>query len=396
MKVLMINSVCGIRSTGRICTDLAQALEAQGHTVRIAYGRETVPERFSRYAVRIGSDCGVKLHALKARAFDASGFGSRAATARFLDWVRKYDPDVIHLHNVHGYYLHVGLLFDYLRTCGKRILWTLHDCWAFTGHAAYCELEDCEKWKTGCSHCPKDWDYPKSFTDHARRNYARKKALFTGIPNLELVTPSQWLADLCAESFLKEYPVTVIHNGINTDIFRPSDGTALRARLGLTGKRVILGVAALWEKRKGLEDFVTLSGMLSEQERIVLVGMSERQIQGLPPAILGLPRTNSAQELAALYAMADVYANPTYEDNYPTTNLEAIACGTPVVTYATGGSPESAALYGASVPKGDRNALLNAVRSAPDQSVPELSSIRAALDSKLFVRQYLTLYCSGS
>ncbi len=396
MKVLMINSVCGIRSTGRICTDLAQALEAQGHTVRIAYGRETVPERFSRYAVRIGSDCGVKLHALKARAFDASGFGSRAATARFLDWVRKYDPDVIHLHNVHGYYLHVGLLFDYLRTCGKRILWTLHDCWAFTGHAAYCELEDCEKWKTGCSHCPKDWDYPKSFTDHARRNYARKKALFTGIPNLELVTPSQWLADLCAESFLKEYPVTVIHNGINTDIFRPSDGTALRARLGLTGKRVILGVAALWEKRKGLEDFVTLSGMLSEQERIVLVGMSERQIQGLPPAILGLPRTNSAQELAALYAMADVYANPTYEDNYPTTNLEAIACGTPVVTYATGGSPESAALYGASVPKGDRNALLNALRSAPNQSVPELSSIRAALDSKLFVRQYLTLYCSGS
>ncbi len=396
MKVLMINSVCGIRSTGRICTDLAQALEAQGHTVRIAYGRETVPERFSRYAVRIGSDCGVKLHALKARAFDASGFGSRAATARFLDWVRVYDPDVIHLHNLHGYYLHVGMLFDYLRTCGKRILWTLHDCWAFTGHAAYCELEDCEKWKTSCSHCPKDWDYPKSFTDHARRNYARKKALFTGIPNLELVTPSQWLADLCAESFLKEYPVTVIHNGINTDVFRPSDGTALRARLGLTGKRVILGVAALWEKRKGLDDFVTLSGMLSDRERIVLVGLSERQIQGLPPAILGLPRTNSAQELAALYAMADVYANPTYEDNYPTTNLEAIACGTPVVTYATGGSPESAALYGASVPKGDRNALLNAVRSAPDQSVPELSSIRAALDSKLFVRQYLTLYCSGS
>lgn len=392
MKVLMINSVCGIRSTGRICTDLAQALEAQGHTVRIAYGRETVPERFSRYAVRIGSDCGVKLHALKARAFDASGFGSRFATLRFLDWVRKYDPDVIHLHNIHGYYLHVGLLFDYLRTCGKRILWTLHDCWAFTGHAAYCELEDCEKWKTGCSHCPKDWDYPKSFTDHARRNYARKKALFTGIPNLELVTPSQWLADLCAESFLKEYPVTVIHNGINTNIFRPSDGTALRASLGLTGKRVILGVAALWEKRKGLDDFVTLSGMLSEQERIVLVGMSERQIQGLPPAILGLPRTNSAQELAALYAMADVYANPTYEDNYPTTNLEAIACGTPVVTYATGGSPESARLYGLIVRKGDISAFAAAIpealllRDSYDPTISYSFSCKAAVCS------YLRLY----
>ena len=369
MKVLMINSVCGIRSTGRICTDLAQALEAQGHTVRIAYGRETVPERFSRYAVRIGSDCGVKLHALKARAFDASGFGSRFATLRFLDWVRKYDPDVIHLHNVHGYYLHVGLLFDYLRTCGKRILWTLHDCWAFTGHAAYCEQANCEKWKNGCSHCPKDWDYPKSLSDHARRNYARKKALFTGIPNLELVTPSQWLADLCAESFLKEYPVTVIHNGINTDVFRPCDGTALRASLGLT-----------------------LSEMLSDRERIVLVGMSERQIQGLPPAILGLPRTNSAQELAALYAMADVYANPTYEDNYPTTNLEAIACGTPVVTYATGGSPESARLYGLIVRKGDISAFAAAIPEAlllRDSYDPTISN---SFSCKAAVCSYLCLY----
>ena len=385
----MINSVCGIRSTGRICTDLALALEEMGHEVRIAYGREQVPDPHSRLAVRIGSERGVKLHGFKARAFDASGFGSRFATARFLNWVREYDPDVIHLHNVHGYYLHVGLLFDYLRTCGKRILWTLHDCWAFTGHAAYCEQANCEKGKTGCSHCPKDWDYPKSFTDHARRNYARKKALFTGIPNLELVTPSQWLADLCAESFLKEYPVTVIHNGINTDIFRPSDGTALRASLGLTGKRVILGVAALWEKRKGLDDFVTLSGMLSEQERIVLVGLSERQIQGLPPAILGLPRTNSAQELAALYAMADVYANPTYEDNYPTTNLEAIACGTPVVTYATGGSPESAVLYGASVPKGDLNALLDALRRSYE---PSEGAKPSCLDAASALQAYLLLY----
>lgn len=392
MKVLMINSVCGIRSTGRICTDLAQALEAQGHTVKIAYGRETVPVQDSRYAVRIGSDLGVKLHGFKARAFDASGFGSRIATARFLDWVREYDPDVIHLHNLHGYYLHVGLFFDYLRTCGKRILWTLHDCWAFTGHAAYCELANCEKWKTGCSRCPKDWDYPKSFTDRASRNYARKKALFTGIPNLELVTPSQWLADLCEESFLKEYPVSVIHNGINTDIFRPSDGTALRSSLGLTGKRVILGVAALWEKRKGLDDFAALSGMLSERERIVLIGLSEEQKQGLPPAILGLPRTNSAQELAALYAMADVYANPTYEDNYPTTNLEAIACGTPVVTYATGGSPESAGLFGLTVPKGDLTAFAAAISSAVllrdsfDPTVYNSFSCEAA------VRSYLCLY----
>ena len=354
----------------------------------MTWGREAVPEKFSRYAVRIGSDSGVKAHALKARLLDDSGFGSRFATERFLDWVRTYDPDIIHLHNIHGYYLHVGLLFDYLRTCGKRILWTLHDCWAFTGHAAYCDSENCEKWKTGCSRCPKDWDYPKSYLDRSRRNYTRKQALFTGIPNLELVTPSQWLAGLCKESFLKKYPVTVIHNGINTDVFHPVDSSSLRQKLGLTGKRVILGVAALWEKRKGLEDFFTLANYLTPDERIVLVGLSEKQKQNLPPRILGLSRTNSAQELAAFYSMADVYLNPTYEDNYPTTNLEAIACGTPVVTYATGGSPESAILYGTVVQKGDVEALHLASTSIESSVAPDPIQLNVAIA----LRQYLRMY----
>ena len=167
----MINSVCGIRSTGRICTDLAEMLEKQGHEVKIAYGRESVPEKYQKYAVRIGSNLDVKLHGLKARLFDASGFGSKHATKRFVEWVKVYDPDVIHLHNLHGYYLHLGIFFDYLKTCGKKIVWTLHDCWAFTGHCAYFTLAKCEKWKTGCGHCPQKDSYPKSFSDHAKRNF---------------------------------------------------------------------------------------------------------------------------------------------------------------------------------------------------------------------------------
>ena len=353
----------------------------------VCYGRGKADDNVATF--RIGRDLDVYMHGVISRITDRHGLYSTGPTKILLKVIDAFEPDLIHLHNLHGNNVNLFLLFSYLKRAQIPVVWTLHDCWAFTGHAAYCEQANCEKWKTGCSHCPKDWDYPKSLSDHARRNYARKKALFTGIPNLELVTPSQWLADLCAESFLKEYPVTVIHNGINTDIFRPSDGTALRASLGLTGKRVILGVAALWEKRKGLDDFVALSGMLSDRERIVLVGLSERQIQGLPPAILGLPRTNSAQELAALYAMADVYANPTYEDNYPTTNLEAIACGTPVVTYATGGSPESAVLYGASVPKGDLNALLDALRRSYE---PSEGAKPSCLDAASALQAYLLLY----
>mgnify|MGYP000231854880 FL=1 len=154
MKVLMINVVCGIRSTGRICTDLAIALEKQGHEVRIAYGRETVPEQFQKYAVRIGTDLDVKLHGIKARLFDRAGFGSRKATEKFIEWVKKYDPDIIHLHNIHGYYIDVERLFKYLRTCGKKIIWTLHDCWSFTGHCVYFDYIVCDKWKNGCFYCP--------------------------------------------------------------------------------------------------------------------------------------------------------------------------------------------------------------------------------------------------
>lgn len=343
----MINVVCGIRSTGRICTDLADALTEQGHTVKIAYGREEVPDKYKKYAHKIGSDLDVKLHGVRARLLDQSGFGSKRATVKFIEWAKKYDPDVIHLHNIHGYYINIEVLFDYLRTCGKKIIWTLHDCWAFTGHAAYCEAANCTRWENGCYECPKRNDYPVSFYDNSKLNWKKKRIIFTNIPDMQIVTPSKWLAKLVKKSFLRKYPVSVIYNGVDTSVFKPVDSSEIRKKLAVGNKKVILGVAAIWDQRKGLDDFIKLNTLIDKKQyQVVLVGLTEKQISNLPKGVIGISRTNSVQELVELYSLAYVFVNPTYEDNYPTTNLEAIACGTPVITYDTGGSGESASLYG--------------------------------------------------
>lgn len=360
MKYLFINSVAGFGSTGRIAADKCRELTAQGHRCVLAYGRQKANcDDIS--TIRIGSDLDFKLHGVMNRIFDNHGFGSKAATARFLKQVRELDPDVIWLHNIHGYYIHIGLLFDYLRSCGKKIYWTLHDCWSFTGHCAYFDFVGCEKWKTGCRHCPQKGSYPGSLLlDNSRRNFEAKKKLFTGIPDLTIVTPSKWLADLVKESYLREYPVEVVYNTINTDIFEPTPGD-FRKKHGLEEKTLILGVASVWEERKGLRDFVKLAGLLDEDCRIVLVGLTENEMQGLPGNILALPRTGSAKELAELYTTADVFVNPTYEDNLPTVNLEARACGTRIISYNTGGCAETLGEGDILVPKGDIQAVYEAI-----------------------------------
>lgn len=387
MKVLMINVVCGIRSTGRICTDLATELEAQGHEVKIAYGRENVPKQFQKYAVRIGSDFDVKLHGIKARLLDDAGFGSKAATVKFIKWVKKFDPDVIHLHNIHGYYINVEVLFDYLRGCGKKIFWTLHDCWSFTGHCVYFDYVDCDKWKTGCEHCPQKSEYPARIgPDMSKSHYALKKALFTGIKDMRLITPSKWLADLISQSYMKEYPTRVIYNGVDTEIFKPIASNA-RERYNCQRKKIILGVAAVWDTRKGLGSFIELARRLDTSYQIILVGLNKEQIEKLPANIVGIERTDSVQELAELYSVATVFVNPTLEDNYPTTNIEAIACGTPVITYDTGGSSESAKMYGVSVPKNNIEELIKVIKSV-DQISPGIINV----DYKNTVCRYVELY----
>ena len=389
MKILLINVTCGTGSTGRICTDLAQALEAQGHEVKIAYGRDDVPEQFRRFAVRVVSEWDTMLHCANARLLDSSGFCSRMATQRFIRWVQEYDPDIIHLHNLHGYYLHVGVLFHYLRSCGKRIIWTLHDCWPFTGHCTYFDYVNCNRWKTGCFDCPQKKGYPVSqWRDRSRKNYQEKQLLFTGIPNMVLVTPSRWLAELVGQSFLGEYQTQVIHNGIDTAVFCPTESD-IRQRLGCGDRRMVLGVAALWDRRKGLDAFITLSTMLPPEFQIVLVGLSQAQIDSLPENIIGLRATGSVNELAQLYSAATVFVNPTLEDNYPTTNLEAISCGTPVITYETGGSPESARLYGTAVPKGDVAAIARLLQEAP-----AFTRVQQSVDKTVALEEYLKLYRS--
>ena len=391
MKVLMINVVCGIRSTGRICTDIANELSKQGHEVKIAYGREPVPKQFQAISHCIGNDFDVKKHGLLARIMDKSGFGSKNVTKRFVKWIEKYDPDVIHLHNLHGYYIHVGVLFDYLKRSGKKVIWTLHDCWPFTGHCSYFDYIGCNKWQDGCFKCPLKNDYPKSILcDQSKHNYEKKKEIFSGLTNMEIVTPSHWLAKVIEDSFLKEYKVEVIHNGVDVNTFKLTEIIHKNIKIP-EKKKIILGVAAIWNKRKGLDDFLKLSQMLDDTYQIVLVGLSEAQIDKLPPNVIGIKRTNDVYELASLYSRASVYVNPTYEDNYPTTNIEAIACGTPVVSYATGGSSESAKLHGSVVDKGDVNALFREiVRWTNDEKGLFTDSQNVSLDT--MIQKYLQLY----
>ncbi len=342
MKVLFINSVCGIRSTGRIVTDAAEAYMSEGHECRIAYGREKAPAAYESISYRIGSDPSVRINALKARLLDNEAFNARRATKAFIQWANTYDPDVLWLHNLHGYYLHIELLFDWIKSRPHmQVKWTLHDCWAFTGHCAHFDYIGCRQWEGGCQRCPQRGEYPKSIlADHCRTNYLRKRQAFCGVPNLILITPSHWLADLTRRSFLGNYPVEVVHNTIDTTTFRPTPSD-FRARHGLEDKTVLLGVASAWNTRKGLDDFVQLSRLLDSTCRLILVGLTPAQIKQMPPEILCIERTNSKEELAAIYTAADLFLNLTYEDTYPTVNLEAQACGTPCITYRTGGSVES-------------------------------------------------------
>lgn len=344
MKILFINSVCGIGSTGRICTDLAQKYESEGHEVKIAFGRSgIVPKPFKKYSVRVGTDLDCKLHALQTRLFDTHGFGSKKATAKFLQWAETYHPDLLWLHNIHGYYINVEMLFAWIKKHPEmQVEWTLHDCWAFTGHCSHFTAVGCEQWKSRCEHCPQLRRYPACYTKgNVSRNYDRKKAAFTGVSNMKLIVPSHWLESLVKQSFLQEYPIEVAYNTIDTNVFKPTPSD-FRERYGLQNKKIVLGVASVWEERKGLNDFIKLAQILDDSYAIVLVGLTEKQIKQMPERILGIRRTNSPQELAAIYTAADVFVNPTYEDNYPTVNLEAQACGLPIVTYNAGGSPEAA------------------------------------------------------
>lgn len=389
MKVLLINSVCGFGSTGKICTDIYKLLEEEEHECCIAYGRNNAPEGYK--TIKIGSKIDNYLHVAKSRLTDRHGFGSKQATLKFIEKIKEYNPDIIHLHNIHGYYLNVEVLFKYLRECNKKIVWTLHDCWSYTGHCAYYTYADCDKWKTHCTECSCLGEYPKARVDKSYQNFDEKKKIFTEIENLTIVTPSSWLKNDVKQSFLKEYPAQVIKNGIDINIFKSTDSN-IRNKFNLEDKKVILGVASVWDKRKGLETFIKLSKELDSSTKIVLIGLSKQQIESIPKEIIGIERTQNIFELVEWYNTADVFVNPTLEDNYPTTNLEAIACGTPVITNDSGGSAETIDESTGIVVKGYKE-LVDAIEIVLSKKREfDFSDVSGKVDKNIYLKKYVELY----
>lgn len=389
MKVLQINTTVNSGSTGRIAEDIGKTLISEGHESYIAFGRGN--QNSVSKLIKIGSKLDFYLHLIRSLFTDRHGFGSKRATKRFLKQIDVIKPDAIGLHNIHGYYLNVKILFKYIKDKNIPILWTFHDCWPFTGHCSY--NLDCDN----CKNCQRK--YPTSiFLNQVTRNYKDKKLIFNKVNKLHIVTPSIWLKDLVQQSFLK-YPVHCINNGIDLNQFKPSEkALKLKEKLQLKDKKIILGIASTWDKRKGLSDFTKLASLLDSNYQIILIGLSNKQIQGLPENIMGVQRTESISELANYYSMAAVYINPTHKDNFPTTNIEALACGTPVITYNTGGSPESIdAETGKVVQKGDVIGLCNAIQDLalePREQYAKLCRMRAEqlFNKEYRYQEYLKLY----
>lgn len=408
MKIVLVNTISGATSTGRICVDLYQTACEHGHEPYIACGRGKQPAGIEGYL--IGNQLDFAGHVMKNFVQGKAGFGSGHVTRKFLKWLDEVKPDIIHLHNIHGFYLQVEYLFEYLKKHDDiAVVWTLHDCWSFTGHCAYFDYIKCEKWRgdaEGCHDCPvHKTSYPYAiFKDNTIWNYAKKKQVFTGVKNLTIVTPSQWMAKLVSQSYLKEYKTVVIPNGINLDSFRPlSEQQQKKRDRQYQGykHRTILGVANRWEERKGLSYFEQLAQRLPSNYTIELVGLNKvqtKQMKDKYPTgkLIPIDRTANVELLAAVYRTADVFVNPTLEDNFPTTNLEALACGTPVITFATGGSGESVdETCGIIVPQGDIDALEKAVIRVCEEKPFSHADCRKR--SLLFDRQeryldYLKLY----
>ena len=324
MKVVQINATCGAGSTGAICVAVSRLLTEQGIENYILYssGKSEYP-----LGIKYMDDADAKVQALRARIFGNYGFNSQKATKRLIAELERIEPDVVHLHNLHGHNCDLTMLF-----------WTFHDCWSFTAYCPHFSMIGCDRWKTGCHDCPQ---YRKMswFFDRSSTLYQRKKELFSGL-DLTVVTPSQWLADLVSQSFFAGYSIKVITNGIDLRVFKPTVGD-FRQKYGLEDKHIVLGVACAWDRRKGLDVFLDLHDRLDASKySIVLVGTNDAVDKQLPPDIVSVHRTENRRALAEIYTAADVFVNPTREENYPTVEMEALACGVPVLAFNTGGCPE--------------------------------------------------------
>jgi glycosyltransferase involved in cell wall biosynthesis len=396
LRAAIINTVIGTGSIGRIACGTADEILSHGGEVLLCRGRGDEVSGYDNY--RIGSDADMYMHGVLSRITDRHGAYSTGATKRLIARLEEYKPDLIQLHNVHGYYVNYKLLFEWLKKSEIPVVWTLHDCWSFTGHCVHYEYRGCEKWKDGsCGSCPEKKVYPASLIcDASKKNYSDKKSAFTGIRGMHLVTPSHWLESQVKESMLSEYPVRVINTGIDLGVFRPF-GSDIREKYGIGDRVLLLGVANPWRDRKGMFDMAKLALRLDpEKYAIAMIGLKKSQMNLLPPAILKIGHTDSVEELVRWYSAADIYVNLTYEDTFPTTNLEALACGTPVITYRSGGSPETVDdATGVVTEKQDLKAVMAAIELLGKKQTGITGDCLAragAYDRKDRFREYYELY----
>lgn len=392
MKIVQINHF-SYKAAGGIMMNIHRSLLNDGEDSYVVWGRGRNSDNEREYYMN--DNFGVKAHALYTRVTDRSGFLSKQSTNRLVHWLEKISPDIIHFHCLHGYYINLEILFDYIREKHIKVVWTQHDCWAFTGHCAYFNIVGCEKWKTGCYDCPQLRTYPKAYVDASERNWSDKKRLFTGV-DVVCVTPCKWLKGLLGQSFLSKYPCYVIYNGIDTDVFHYTESN-FKSKMGLQTYRLILGVASEWTERKGLKDFVRLDAKIDHSRyKIILIGLTKKQLNTVPETIFAMERTNNVTELVEIYSAADIYFNPTYEDNFPTTNIEAIACGTKVITYKTGGAPEAIRTgCGYVVEKGDLDGsyrLMQEICESSEEHSKHVYKEDWTFSSKKMVKEYLSLY----
>ena len=391
MKVLFVNLVYGTGSTGKIIADIMSLLKKYGNDVKALYG--TGARSDNADAVKVSGKTEYYFHNAVSRFTDHAGLYSWAATRRLIREIKMFQPDLIHLHTLHGFYVNYEMLFDFLKKANIPVVWTLHDCWTFTGHCTHFSQAKCIQWQTECRNCKLLRRYPQCYLKgDVKRNYLRKKSAFTGVKNLIITTPSKWLAAQVERSFLKDYPRVVIPNGIDRAIFYPRTSD-LRAKYHLKDKKIILGVANAWNARKGFADLLTLAECLGSEYQVVLIGLSEKQLFNIPKRVLGILRTANQTELAQWYSVADVFVNPTYEETFGLTTVEAQACGTPVVVYETDGCPETVAPgNGCLIQQGNIRALEEAVRSIVKSNLRADSRKMEQFDRYKVYQSYIELY----
>lgn len=341
MKVLQINGVAKSGSTGKIVSGIATALRDRGHVALVAYSGNKENVADSHY-YKIGSRMHTKWHQLLAYAFGDAGFHSSSETKKLIRYIKKEKPDLIHLHNIYSFYLNVDMLLSYLAESNIPVVWTVHDCWALTGKCTHFIFTGCQKWQQECRACPLKRDYPASLLlDRTTDLYRRKKKLYAGLAGkMTMVCVSNWVKSIVDQSLLKDFPNTVIYNGVDPQVFHPVQTQELRKAYDLEQKFVVLGVSNGWGKNKGFQDFLELAKLVDESVQIVLIGLSPEQIAMLPDNILGLPKTRDARELNLWYNAADVFVSFSKAETMGMVVAEAMSCGTPAVVMPTTASPE--------------------------------------------------------